>query len=398
MASVKRHSIIDEHAKDIAIHAEICTELDENHAAAQEIPLGRCTDEQLLAELKIRGLDVHERITVDLVKEKYIFNEVLGHGASGEVTLVTNKRNGEKYACKVVQKDGGMNDASSMSTEIEIMKRLRHRNICSMIELYESSKCLWIVLELVSKGDLRSYVASSEHYTESVAATYFKQILEAVHYMHSRGVVHRDLKLDNIMVNGDGIIKVVDFGLSALCELGDKGYDLELSSKRKRYDKIMDMWGTPNMYSPELIAGGYGPQTDIWSLGCVLYELLIGAQAFPFYEGETEEELYSRIKSASYDKTALRDHGISADAMDLLSHLLKPSPTSRYSASEALQHKWIAERCRGETGAADGHLGQTHEKIRTASTKAAGDRAAGGQQKSRLVDFFMKGPSFLHHK
>lgn len=390
-----RGSMIEEHVKSIAVHAEVCTELDDNHAAAQEIPLGRVTDEQLLAEVKLRGLDLHETITVELVKEKYVFNQVLGHGASGEVILVTKKGTSQRFACKVVKKDGGMNDASSMSTEIEIMKRLRHRNICSMVELYESSKCLWIILEYVSGGDLRSHISSVEHYTETLVATYFKQILEAVHYLHSRGVVHRDLKLDNIMVDEYGVIKVVDFGLSALCELGDKGYDLELSSKRKRYDKLLDMWGTPNMYSPELICGGYGPQTDMWSLGCVLYELFTGNQAFTLYENETEDELYSRIKNAQYDKSALR--GISPDAVDLLSHLLKTNPNSRYSASEALQHRWITDRSLSST---ESHLVETHDNLRVTSTKAAAARESGTctPGRARMVDFFLKGPSFLLHK
>jgi len=377
--------MIEEHVKDILVHAEISSELDTNHELAQEIPLGMATDEQLLAEVKLRGLDLHESITIELVKKKYDFNQVLGHGASGEVFLVTKKGTNEKFACKIVQKDGSMNDAASMATEIEIMKRLRHRNVCSMWELYESPKCLWIILELIEGGDLKSHLAatSEDHYTESLVCVYFKQCLEAIHYLHSRGVVHRDLKLDNIMVDAYGVIKIVDFGLSALCELGEKGYDLELSSKRKRYNKLLEMWGTPNMYSPELIAGGYGPQTDMWSLGCVLYELLTGNQAFPIYEGESEEDLYRRINAAEYDKDALSS--LSPEAVDLLSHLLKPHPVNRYSASEALSHPWIGGEAKSYSRS-NNYLANSHSMMKVASSKHDGDG------RKRLIDMFLKVP------
>lgn len=149
-----------------------------------------------------------------------------------------------------------MNDMTSMGTEIEIMKRVRHRHVVSMYELFESPSCLWMILELVDGGDLRGLIANHQHYTEALASRHFKQILDGLHYLHSRGVVHRDIKLDNILLLGEktnGDIKIADFGLSALVRLGHDGYDIHDSTKRKGYNKLTEPWGTPLFYAPELI-------------------------------------------------------------------------------------------------------------------------------------------------
>ena len=211
-----------------------------------KIPLGQCSDEQLLAEVARRKLDLHDTITDAVVKETYEVGRVLGQGASGHVFLVRHRVTKKTYACKVVRKNSSMNDAQSMSTEIEIMKRCRHRHIVSMYELYETPKCLWIILELVNGGDIHKYLATTNMYTEVSAARHFRQILLGVHYLHSLGVVHRDIKLDNILYSGkdsSSDMKIADFGLSALVRLDEDGYDAEESGKRKKYNKLNDVWG-----------------------------------------------------------------------------------------------------------------------------------------------------------
>lgn len=194
----------------------VSSELDYDHETAMTIPLGEVSDEQLLAEVARRHIDLHDKITDSLVKETYEIGKVLGHGASGKVYQVVHKITGQNFACKVVKKNSSMNDAQSMSTEIEIMKRIRHRNIVSMYELYETPKCLWIILELVDGGDLHHYLAHTSHYNEVMAAKQFKQILAGCHYLHSLGVVHRDLKLDNILLHVSSIFATKNFTLITL--------------------------------------------------------------------------------------------------------------------------------------------------------------------------------------
>ena len=268
------------------------------------IPLGECNDEQLLSEVARRHIDLHDKITDSMVKETYAVGKVLGHGASGDVYLVTHKVNGRNFACKVVKKNASMNDAQSMSTEIEIMKRIRHRNIVSMYELYETPKCLWIILELVDGGDMHHFLAQVTDYNEVIASKQFKQMLSGVHYLHSLGVVHRDLKLDNILLHGtidNCDVKIADFGLSALVRLDEDGYDAEESKKRKGYNRLKEMWGTVEYYAPQVIEQAYGPQADVWALGCVLYEMLTGEQAFPAREGDKKQAYYARICEGHYD-------------------------------------------------------------------------------------------------
>lgn len=330
---------------DIKIHTVISSELDFDHESAMVIPLGEVSDEQLLAEVARRQLDLHDKITDSMVKETYSVGKVLGHGASGEVYLVTHKVNGTKLACKVVKKNSNMNDAQSMSTEIEIMKRIRHRNIVSMYELYETPKCLWIILELVDGGDMYHFLANVESYNEVVASRQLKQVLQGVHYLHSLGVVHRDLKLDNILLSGpvnNCVVKIADFGLSALVRIDEDGYDAEESGKRKRYNHLKEMWGTKEYFAPEVIEQSYGPQADVWAVGCVLYEMLTGEQAFPVKEHDTEHKFYGRITRGEYDINKPAFKTVSAEAKDLLKGMLQIDPTKRLSASECLLHPWIS--------------------------------------------------------
>eukprot|EP01031_Cornospumella_fuschlensis_P027097 gene27097-32740_t len=374
---------------DIKIHSVVSFDLDYDHDKAMTIPLGEVTDEQLLAEVARRRLDLHDKITDALVKETYDIGKAIGHGASGKVYTVTHKVTGQQFACKVVKKNSNMNDMQSMSTEIEIMKRVRHRNIVSMYELYETPKCLWIILELVDGGDLHHFLANTLHYNEVMAARQFRQILTGLHYLHSLGVVHRDLKLDNILMAGSGAnseMKIADFGLSALVRIDEGGYDPEESGKRKNYRVLKDMWGTKEYFAPEVIEQAYGPQADVWALGCVLYEMLSGEQAFPVRENDTESKFYGRISRGEYDITKPLWKKISNEAKDLLQKMLKTDPTQRWSATECLVHPWITGAChRAEhlnklEDAQANMRARLERRARRAQAAAAGGAGGGGHQ------------------
>ena len=372
----------------VKVHSELSTDIDYDHTAALELKLKDCSDEQLIAELARRKVDIQHKVTADLVAKYYHFEKLLGHGASGKVYLVYHRETGEKFACKVIKKDGSMNDAQSMTTEIEIMKRCRHLNIVSLYELFESSLCIWLILELVEGTGLRGGLLHHAHYTEQVCARFVKQISMGLHYLHNHGVVHRDVKIDNILlsVRGDGsihdqtFVKITDFGLSAHIKHATKDY-ADDSGKRKTYTGLTEMWGTPTHYAPELIDRAYGPQADMWSLGCVIYEMLTGYEAFPSKEGMERRDLYENIKHADYDKKRLNDLRISAEAQDLLGKILQPDPVVRLSASECLKHPWL----RGDGCNADHHrlkLQSVYDSFSGMSTKP-GDDDGNSQAKQR---------------
>lgn len=174
------------------------------------------------------------------VLQTYEYRGVLGKGSSAQVLEVAHKVTGEIYACKVVRKNRSFNDDRTMSTETEIMKRMQHPNVLRLHELYETSTARWFIMEYANAGSLQQALSCEENYSETVVAATFKQILKGVQYLHSIGIVHRDLKQDNILcrvsTSTDGSrqyeVKVADFGLSAVL-------DIKTAEKYNRSPKAM---------------------------------------------------------------------------------------------------------------------------------------------------------------
>ena len=231
---------------DVLVHSCVSTHLDFNHTEALGTILQDCSDEAIVAEIARRTEDQKHRDVCREVAEAYHFEKIIGKGSSGVVHLVFDKKSGTGYACKIVEKST-MNDMTSLFTEINIMEKVKHRNIISLIERYESPKCLWFILELTNYGGLREVLHQCGHFSEARACKYLKQMLEGIHYLHSEGIVHRDLKIENILFDGDiqmGQIKIADFGLSAIITPGTKGYHATDSMKRKNFKGMTEPWGT----------------------------------------------------------------------------------------------------------------------------------------------------------
>jgi len=258
--------------------------------------------------------------------EAYNVGKEIGRGAYAIVKECTHKQDiHTKYAVKIYdrQKLLAPHRRRNVDREIQILKTLNHPNIVRLHESIEGIRQVYLVCELVKDGSLYSYIRSKETYklSEIEAKRIFIQILTAVRYCHQKGVVHRDLKLENILLDEDKNIKIIDFGFSVI-----------VTPKTK----LKVFCGTPSYMAPEIIAKKeyYGPPADVWSLGVILYAMLSGK--FPF-KGSTEKDLFANITKGIYIPPA----AVSIAARNLLSKLLNVSPIRRPTCDEVMKDPFV---------------------------------------------------------
>lgn len=246
-----------------------------------------------------------------------------------------NDGNGEIFAAKTLAK-AALNSEKTRSkllTEIKIHRAMNHPGIVNFVDCFEDDKNVYMLLEMCSNQSLADMVNRRRHLTEPEARFFFLQILGASAYMHSRGVVHRDLKLGNIFLDRDMNLKVGDFGLAARMDTV--------------YSRRFTVCGTPNYISPEVLKRphGHGFQTDIWALGVILYAMLVGR---PPFQDRDVDKIYQRIKQHEpcfppAPSSSLRTAWdlVPDDARDLVTKMLHPNPAERPSVNECLQHPWV---------------------------------------------------------
>lgn len=305
----------------------------------------------LLAELEHRNIRLHEKVTGDLVHQRYKFGKVLGQGSSATVYEGVHRRSKLEVAIKVIKKNGDMNDDESMATELDILKMVHHRYILNCHELFETPQCIWVVMELIRGGELLELLIEGGVYTERDASRAMKQAFLALSYLHSQGIVHRDLKLQNLLLTDKdrtSDLKVCDFGLSA--QIPRTQIDWGDKDAVKGYRGLSDKWGTPQYFAPEMLQKAYGPQVDMWALGVVLFQLLVGRLPF---NAASNSELFRQIERSHDHLKRLFEmaewRGVSPHAKDLVVKLLEPDPHKRLNADEALEHEWVA--LKGSIGA-----------------------------------------------
>ncbi|PPD98654.1 hypothetical protein GOBAR_DD04318 [Gossypium barbadense] len=203
---------------------------------------------------------------------KYELGRTLGEGSFAKVKFAKNIEAGENVAIKIVDKEKVLKHKmiGQIKREISTMKLIRHPNVIRMYEVMASKTKIYIVLEFVTGGELFNKIASRGRFKEDEARKYFQQLIHAVDYCHSRGVYHRDLKPENLLLDANGVLKVSDFGLSALPQqVGDDGL-------------LHTTCGTPNYVAPEVInnKGYHGAKADLWSCGVILFVLMAGYLPF----------------------------------------------------------------------------------------------------------------------
>ncbi|KAF6120492.1 myosin light chain kinase [Phyllostomus discolor] len=260
------------------------------------------------------------------VSDVYDIEERLGSGKFGQVFRLVEKKTGKIWAGKFF-KAYSAKEKENIREEISIMNCLHHRKLVQCVDAFEDKANIVMVLEIVSGGELFERIIDEDfELTERECIKYMRQISEGVEYIHKQGIVHLDLKPENIMcVNKTGTkIKLIDFGLARRLE---------------NAGSLKVLFGTPEFVAPEVI--NYEPigyATDMWSIGVICYILVSGLSPFM---GDNDNETLANVTSATWDFDDEAFDEISDDAKDFISNLLKKDMKSRLNCTQCLQHPWL---------------------------------------------------------
>ncbi|CAN0414241.1 unnamed protein product, partial [Ectocarpus sp. 12 AP-2014] len=297
------------------------------------------------------------------VEDFYDVREMIGHGTSGEVRRAINRTTGKEVAVKVIETrkfalTPGLTP-KELVQEAEMLKRVDHEYIIKLEDIFQTEQAVYLVMDLVSGGDLFDRIVEKGVYAEDLAQELLFRVLTAVDYLHSQDIVHRDLKPENILLVGrdnDVDVKITDFGLA----------------KRANKEGLKTFCGTPQYFAPEVLkrrntvlgVGRYGKEADMWSVGVILYILLSGTH--PFHT----TTLFDQITHAHYSMTGEEWEHISTIGKDLVSRLLTESPDDRLTADQALAHPFITGRAAAAAAAAPSGAGPANSAAATAAAAA----------------------------
>uniref|UniRef100_A0A3B3ZZU4 non-specific serine/threonine protein kinase n=1 Tax=Periophthalmus magnuspinnatus TaxID=409849 RepID=A0A3B3ZZU4_9GOBI len=245
--------------------------------------------------------------------ENFEIGRPLGKGKFGNVYLARERQSMFILALKVLFKKqlekAGVEH--QLRREVEIQSHLRHPNILRLYGYFHDASRVYLILEFAPKGQLYSELQRCGRFSEDRSATYIMELADALSYCHSKNVIHRDIKPENLLLGANGELKIADFGWSVHAP----------SARRST------LCGTLDYLPPEMIEGKpHDQNVDLWSLGVLCYEFLIGQ---PPFEAKTHEETYRRISR------------VSAGAKDLVANLLKHNPLHRLPIQGVLTHPWV---------------------------------------------------------
>jgi len=283
-----------------------------------------------------------QRVTEPWVQQRWDLRACLGRGYFSQVWAGVHVLSGARRAVKAVDKGRfaafQQRNASqlSLSCEAEVLMGLQHPGIVRIYEWFETPMHLYLVMELVEGGDLLEFVMERGCLAEKVAWHFFRQLSDAVGFLHARDIVHRDIKPDNILLTEKSEaahMKLADFGLAR--------------SNVRSHD-CRTFCGTPSYFAPEVITtfrdrmeggppAGYGKQVDAWSLGVVLYIMLSGVPPF----GEEEGSLYEEILQGSFKFDVPAWAAVTPEAKDLVQQLMTVDARQRLAVQQASAHPWL---------------------------------------------------------
>jgi len=276
------------------------------------------------------------------IKEHYELCQVLGVGSFGKVQRAFSKQTNHEVAIKRIKKKKiDRVNRALLENEIRILREIKHHSVVGLLDVYESNRYICLVMELCSGGDIFDWLDKEEHLDEVRACGIITQIAAAVDYLHSRGVVHRDLKLENILiVKQDESIKPIRV------KIADFGFATTIKSPNAL---IQGTCGSLNYVAPEVLTGRpYTKACDYWSVGVILYAMLGGY--LPFYV-EPEEggraKTFRKIQQGIYDFDDPDWEKVEDLGKSVINSLLTVKVSSRLTCKNLAKHRWV--RLRSQT-------------------------------------------------
>ncbi|XP_075881958.1 calcium/calmodulin-dependent protein kinase (CaM kinase) II beta 1 isoform X12 [Nelusetta ayraudi] len=264
--------------------------------------------------------------------DEYQLYEELGKGAFSVVRRCVKLCTGQEYAAKIINtKKLSARDHQKLEREARICRLLKHPNIVRLHDSISEEGFHYLLFDLVTGGELFEDIVAREYYSEADASHCIQQILEAVLHCHQMGVVHRDMKPENLLLASkckNAAVKLADFGLA-----------IEVQGDQQAW---FGFAGTPGYLSPEVLRKeAYGKPVDIWACGVILYILLVG---YPPFWDEDQHKLYQQIKAGAYDFPSPEWDTVTPEAKNLINQMLTINPAKRITAQEALKHPWVCQR------------------------------------------------------
>uniref|UniRef100_F6TBK5 Serine/threonine-protein kinase PLK4 n=1 Tax=Equus caballus TaxID=9796 RepID=F6TBK5_HORSE len=295
--------------------------------------------------------------------EDFKVGNLLGKGSFAGVYRAESIHTGLEVAIKMIDKKAmykaGM--VQRVQNEVKIHCQLKHPSILELYNYFEDNNYVYLVLEMCHNGEMNRYLKNRmKPFSENEARHFMHQIITGMLYLHSHGILHRDLTLSNLLLTRNMNIKIADFGLATQLKMP--------------HEKHYTLCGTPNYISPEIATrSAHGLESDVWSLGCMFYTLLTGR---PPFDTDTVKNTLNKVVLADYKMPTF----LSREAKDLIHHLLRRNPADRLSLSSVLEHPFMSRNSSTKSkdlGTVEDSIDSGHATISTAVTASSSTSMSG---------------------
>ncbi|CAH9072213.1 unnamed protein product [Cuscuta europaea] len=333
-------------------YVQLCGEIDDEKVVAPNSVVDEesSTEDDTICSLRASPINLCSRDRTSI--EDFEIIKPISRGAFGRVFLAKKRATGDLFAIKVLKKADMIrkNSVESILAERDILISLRNPFVVRFFYSFTCRDNLYLVMEYLNGGDLFSLLRNLGCLQEDMARVYIAEVVLALDYLHSLNIVHRDLKPDNLLIGPDGHIKLTDFGLSKVglinstddlssssgsSLLGNANLKAQPSIKREKRQKN-SVVGTPDYLAPEILLGvGHGATADWWSVGVIMFELLVG---IPPFNAEHPQQIFINIMNRDIPWPKVPED-ISFEAYDLINKLLIENPLQRLGATGAAEVK-----------------------------------------------------------